>query len=126
MASQIDPIAFDPDAGLRESFLYQLRPREQRLLKSLTATLLHFAREGNILKWGPKPPTFHHVEAIAADLRFLEHLLRNISSYQDAASHHLWHARLLVLADGIAPRVGNLAARLEAELEAVAEEANEE
>ena len=125
MASQLDS-TFDPDAGLRESYLYQLRDEERDVIVPLVATILMLAREGHCIDDGPFPPTFARFRAIAADLRYLEALLRRVSSYEEQASHFLWHAKLMVLGSRIAPRVGELAETLEDELLALAEEATEE
>lgn len=117
---------FNPDAALRESYLHELRPQERDLLSRLAGTVLEFAREGGYIDGSQFPPTFVHVRAIAADLRFLDRLLLRISSCEEGASHHLWHARLLVLASQIAPRVGELTGELEAQLGAIAGEATDE
>ena len=123
MANHPESTSFDRDAGLRESFLYQLRSQERDILTRLTSCVLELAREGHCVDEYPEAATFAEVRGIAADLRFIEALMHHVASYEEEVSMELWHARLLVCVAELAPQVGELAARMEQELEVVATKA---
>ncbi|MCH9647889.1 MAG: hypothetical protein K0U98_06595 [Deltaproteobacteria bacterium] len=113
MASQPESTAFNRDAGLRETFLFQLRPQEREILQRMTDCVLELAREGHCADTYPGPPLIAEARAIATDLRFLESLMRHISDYEDRHSPRLWHARLLVCLEDLASEIAASAARLE-------------
>ncbi len=126
MADLPESTAFDPDAGLRESFLYQFADAERAVLVSVVSCILDLAREGRCIDEGPLPWIWSKIRGIAQDLRFNESVLRYVSSYEEEASDSLWHARLLVLANDLSPKVGRIASELEDLLLEVVGEAREE
>ena len=113
------PQRFSPDHPLRESFARMIRPEERFALEQACDSLLELTREAeNIIAKIPGGLD-DDLSAAAADLRYTVGLLTYLGTAEGDVLER-WKARLADAALRLAPKVGEIAAEIEAAIAAVA------
>jgi hypothetical protein len=115
-----NPPRFNEDEALRQTFAHLIRPEDQETLDRLTDSMLELTREADAIVRHIDFSFPHNIAAAARDLRYLERWLR-VTGAADGDCLDRWQARLADAAERAAPKVGEVAAELEAAVAANAE-----
>jgi hypothetical protein len=108
-----DPPRFNEDEALRQTYAHLIRPEDQEILDRLTDSMLELTREADAIVRRLDFSFPFNIAAAARDLRYLERWLR-VTGAAEGDCLDRWQQRLADAAERAAPRVGEVAAELEA------------
>jgi len=108
-----DPARFNEDEALRQTYGHLIRPEDQEILDQLTDSMLELTREADAIIRHIDFSFPFNIAAAARDLRYLERWLR-VTGAAEGDCLDRWQSRLADAAERAAPKVGEVAAELEA------------
>jgi len=108
-----DPPRFNEDEALRQTYAHLIRPEDQEILDRLTDSMLELTREADAIVRRLDFSFPFNIAAAARDLRYLERRLQ-VTGESEGDCLDRRQRRLADAAERAAPKVGEIAAELEA------------